>query len=315
MCIAAVKYFKGVGWIGIKNRDRAYKPEIKIKQSHAKGIERLMIYDSKTHWSEGINSAGVAIISSATAVKEDEAEADIGTDHAGNPRTQSNDLNGYSNDGLIIRKALFGKTLDEVKDLCIELKLVGNTYVFNKDKCYLIESGYHEASIERHDSKFEYNIKTIDKDKVSCRTNHGLDLDWNGYQFGSADDHRNIARKSSEIRYKKTIKALKKVKNPEDMLGAISDMSSDKDPQMNPIRTAKTHGSSILVTTGQIQIVPSENLLSYRPIWCTIAFDFDKIDSPKSKTYFEIVSKRNLITIEESFDDILLNKYKELMND
>jgi len=324
MCIAAVKYFGEVGWVGCKNRDRAYKPEIKIKQSYSKGMERLLIWDSKTHWSEGVNEFGIAILSSATAVKEDEAEANINTDSAGNLRNYTNDANGFSNDGVLIRKALFGKTLDEVKDICIDLKLVGNTYIFNKDKCYLIESGYDEPSIERHDIKFKYNVKVIDKDKVSVRTNHGLDLKWNGYQHNKSDAHKEEARKSSEVRYKKVVKALKKIDAPEKMLDALSDMSSDSNGQMNPIRTSKTHGSSILVTTGQIQITPSANLLSYRPIWCNVVFDFDKLDKIVTKTYFEIISKRNLLAlnknfvkknvVKESFDTLLQKAYKDLLN-
>ena len=81
------------------------------------------------------------------------------------------------------------------------------------------------------------------------------------------------------------------------MLKCISN-TDNKNPQLNPLRKSDTHGKSILVTTGQIQIIPSKTLLSYRPIWCDLVFDFDKLDGSTTKTYFEVVSKRNLVTAE-----------------
>jgi hypothetical protein len=60
-----------------------------------------------------------------------------------------------------------------------------------------------------------------------------------------------------------------------------------------------------MVTTGQLMLTPSEMLLSYRPVWCEIDFDFGKLDSQKSKTFFQIVSARKLIG--ESFKDYVKN--------
>jgi len=78
------------------------------------------------------------------------------------------------------------------------------------------------------------------------------------------------------------------------MLDCISN-TENKNPQLNPLRLSKTHGKTILVTTGQIMLIPGEKTLYYRPIWCEINFNFNKIDSPKTKTYFEIISSRKIL--------------------
>ena len=48
MCCVAGKYFKNIGWIIGKNRDRAYKSEVIIKQSLRGGLERLLLWDKET---------------------------------------------------------------------------------------------------------------------------------------------------------------------------------------------------------------------------------------------------------------------------
>jgi len=54
MCIVALKYFTDGGWVGVKNRDRNYKPNIRIRQSFRDDVERLYIWDDKTKYTEGI---------------------------------------------------------------------------------------------------------------------------------------------------------------------------------------------------------------------------------------------------------------------
>ena len=71
MCVIAVKYFKDVGWVGAKNRDRNYLPEIQIVQSDRKKVQRLFIDDELTRYTEGLNEYGVSILSAALAVKDE----------------------------------------------------------------------------------------------------------------------------------------------------------------------------------------------------------------------------------------------------
>ena len=74
MCIVALKHFDDLGWVGVKNRDRNYKPSIMVKQSFSRGIERIYLYDEKTKYTEGMNENGVSILSACTQVKKDEKE-------------------------------------------------------------------------------------------------------------------------------------------------------------------------------------------------------------------------------------------------
>lgn len=77
MCIIIGKYFKDYGWVAIKNRDRNYVPEISFKKTTKDNIEILYFWDNITQYCEGINSAGVGILSASLMVLDDEKEIEI----------------------------------------------------------------------------------------------------------------------------------------------------------------------------------------------------------------------------------------------
>lgn len=285
MCVIAAKYFDNVGWVGGKNRDRNYKPTIEIKQSYRKGTERMYIYDVKTKYTEGLNKQGIAILSSAVAVKKDEKEGFKNPDQVNNNRYDPG-----SPDGKKIRNALLNTTLDSVVKGCIDSQLPGNTLVFTKDKCFLIEGVF----IDTAKTQYEHEVREIKKDQVVVRTNHGLWIE-SGYKEDLEDEHMNNSWKSSVQRREMVIKCIKDQTEPHTFLNCLSDLS-DKNPQMNPVRIEQTHGKSIMRTTGQLLIIPSENTLYYRPIWCNTKFNFDKINHRKSETYFQILSSRSLFS-------------------
>lgn len=286
MCICAVKHFKDVGWVGVKNRDRNYKPTVHIKQSFRGGIERLYIWDEKTKYTEGLNEFGIGIISAAVATKKDEKEV----------ANAAGEESFFSPDGKKIRTALLEKTLEKVISKVIELEVPGNTFCFTKDECWLIEGAFTDEEM----TDYQFKKQKIKKDETCVRTNHGIMLGFAGYQDGpDADEDEKASRLSSETRLKKTEDAIKKVKVAGDMLNCISDDSSDKNPQLNPLRRSETHGSTILVTTGQIMLVPSTLTLSYRPIWSEIEFNFNRLDGETRKTQFEVISKKKLASFNE----------------
>ena len=261
MCVIAAKYFKGVGWVGSKNRDRNYKPTIIIKQSFRKKIERLYLYDTKTKYTEGLNEFGIGILSAAVAVKKDEKEG-----------MKADAENKPSPDGFKIRQALF-----------------------SKNKCVLLEATF----VEDRDSEYVYETEVIKKDEVVVRTNHGI-LITSGYN--KEDDYESW--ESSATRYKKALKGVKKCDNALDMMEAISD-TSDSNFMLNPVRITPSHGANILKTTGQLMLIPSENTLHYRPVWCDIDFStFSKINNSKSKCFYEIISSKNLLSVKESINNI-----------
>jgi len=291
MCIVAAKYFPEVGWVGVKNRDRNYKPIIKIKQSFRNGIERLFMWDEKTKYAEGINEFGIAILSAATAVKNDEKEG-------GKSSAPTKKAEFYSPDGKRIREALFEKTIEKVVAKLIEVEIPGNTLIFTKDKCILLEGTFLVDKETGEEKEYIYKTKVIKKDETVVRTNHGVLLPDAGYQLDSEEEKHRTARISSDARKKKVEQDIQKVVNHVDMLDCVSSLKNS-DPQLNPIRKSKKHGKDIMVTTGQIMICPSEKTLHYRPIWSEVEFNFDKFNGIKNQTFFEIVSTRKLITFKE----------------
>lgn len=74
MCVVVGKYFEGIGWVAVKNRDRNYIPEISFKKKHKNDTEILYFWDDITQYCEGINSAGVGILSASLMVLDDEKE-------------------------------------------------------------------------------------------------------------------------------------------------------------------------------------------------------------------------------------------------
>ena len=298
MCVIAAKYFKDVGWVGVKNRDRNYKPTITIKQSNRRGVERLYLYDDKTKYTEGLNEFGIAIILASIDVKNDETEGFL------NSKIYSHSLD----DGLKIRTALFENSVDNVIEKLIELEISGNILVFSKDNCVLMEAWFNDDNYKEYD----YQKKVIPKSECVVRTNHGLFNKKTGYD-------KNInpeGYESSVTRYKQALKGVEKCDNPNDMIDAISD-TSNANFMLNPLRTNDSHGKHILKTTGQLLLVPAENTLHYRPIWCEMDFStFSRINNKKSKCYYEIISSRKLLTMKENiykYKGIEKMKFKDII--
>lgn len=298
MCLVAVKYFKDIGFCGVKNRDRGYVPLVKIVQSNRNGIQRLYIEDGETRYTEGLNEFGVCILSASLAVKSDEKEGD----KAGKSSKKKSSFYA-SPDGKKIRDALYAKTpLEAVKHL-IQTKLSGSTLVFNEDECYVLELG---KEIEKDGEKlYEFDYKKLDKDQIIVRTNHGIMLPQFGYEKDSDDPHEMRSRKSSEIRRKIALQELEKITDPSEMMDAMSVRRENvRDvAYMNPIRTGDITKKE-MVTTGQIMLTPAERTLHYRPIHSDVEFSYTKLNNPQNKTFFEIISNRKLL----GFKEFLVNK-------
>jgi len=283
MCIVALKHFPNTGWVGVKNRDRNYKPLIYIKQSIRKNIERIYLWDDITKYTEGMNEYGVCILSAAVATKSDEKE--------GAKSRDDSDTTFYSSDGKRIRTALFEKTPEKAIECLEKSQLPGTTIVFNAGVAYLIEAGFKSSG--RDEEEYFFKCRHIDKSETAVRTNHGIWLSWLGYQPSDEDEEQQMSRDSSESRLEQVRKDILTIKEPHKMLDCLSNTDKEN-PQMNPLRMDERKNS--LRTTGQLMLVPSELTLYYRPIWCEILFNFGKLDSTKTKTYFQILSARGVIS-------------------
>jgi hypothetical protein len=299
MCVIACKYFEGTGFVGVKNRDRNYKPSVEVKQSFRKGVERLMFWDDRTKYAEGVNEFGVCILSSAVAVKRDEKEGSKGRGKGGGKGKKRAVF--YSPDGKKIRGALLLKTPKDAVKYLIEKQLPGNTLVFNSQEAYLLE-----ATFTPNKESFVHKLIKLAKDKPMVRTNHGI-LIKSGYVPDSGSDWMEDSYQSSKIRREKVLDALDSIDDPDKMLDAISDSSSDDDFMLNPLRHSDERGKkSILVTTGQIMLVPQDRMMYYRPIWCEVKFNFNKLESRESQTYFQMISCKKLIK-ETTFKEFYFN--------
>jgi hypothetical protein len=300
MCCIAVKYIKGYGWVGAKNRDRNYKTEIEIVNSNRENIQRLYIDDQTTRWTEGVNEYGVAIISASFSVKSDEKE--------GGKVLAKKGKNGkkkamVSPDGLAIRNSLLCKDPKSAAKMLIEKELAGATFIFNSEKCYLLEGGFtvkKADSTDKKPRKYIYNLKEITKDDNHCvRTNHGIDLTQLGYSANATDPKIIQSRQSSEERWKIINNYLRDVEihDPVDFLEAMSQKPND-DPFLNPVRMGDP-GKGDMVTTGQLLINSKERTLHYRPIYSSVHFSYDKLNGQTAKTFFEIISSRKLLSFKE----------------
>lgn len=238
MCVVACKYFNDVGWVGLKQRDRNYSPTVRFVRKAVNGIEVLLYRDCLTGYREGLNENGVSILSASLRVIEDENEI--------------NRINYRSEDGDKIEEALGMGDLDSVLEKCLESGLTGNTLVFDSSRCFLIEAcGYKNIR------PYQSDVVEFDKSELAVRTNHGIKLTWAGYQ--TSDGH---SRLSSESRLRTSLDAIKGVLTPCQIMDALS-VQLYKDPQMNPTRIEKD--SSIMHTTAQILITPSDTSMAFRP--------------------------------------------------
>ena len=299
MCVVAIKKLDKYGWVGVKNRDRNYQCELEIVQSNRNDIQRLYIDDKTSRWTEGINEFGVSILSASFSVKSDEKEG--GKVLVKRKKKRGTD-GYYAPDGKSIRIALFEKTPEAAAKILIERELAGATIIFNKDDAYLLEGGFtikKKHASDKNPRTYIYKLHKLTDDEIIVRTNHGILLPQLGYKEDPEDDYYKRARHSSEMRHVITSKEVKKdtITEPADILDALS-VSPNKDKFLNPIRTGDPKKAD-MVTTGQLMIVPSDMTLHYRPIYSKLTFEYNKLNGPDAKTFFEVISSKKLLSFKE----------------
>ena len=275
MCVVAAKYFEGKGWVGVKNRDRNYIPEISFKRIKLKGTEIMLFWDDITQYSEGFNSGGVAILSASLMVMDDEKEI---TKRSKSP----------SKDGLKIKRALAYPNVKAAAMSLIKQKLTGNTIIFDRDTCYLLEGAWKPGGYKNKD--YEYKIVEVPKNRFVVRTNHGVLLEWAGYQRG-VDDNQTASRISSESRRAIADMVAAKAETPEDIIDGIARTYVDN-PQLNVLRTADDKKQ--MRTTSQILIIPEEKTFFIRPVQSNMKFNFWELNKPDNDLWVEILSNRVL---------------------
>ena len=275
MCIIIGKWFPETGWVGIKNRDRNYVPEISFRKVASDGIEILYFWDDITQYCEGLNSAGVCVISASLMVKDDEKEITVRTKQP-------------SKDGIKIKRALKFPNVKAVARSLIEQKLPGNTLVFDQHTMILIEGCWRPG--EYSSKGYSHKARVIPTDETVVRTNHGVWLPWAGYQRGESEN-QNMSRVSSEARKKIAEMVVLRSNTPDEIIDGLTEDFTGNG-QLNALRT--TTERKKMRTTSQIMLVPKERTMYLRPVQSHIDFNFWKLNDPKQQTWVELMSNRVL---------------------
>lgn len=271
MCVIVGKYFPDKGWVGVKNRDRNYTPNLEFKIVNNNDTERLLFVDQMTGYKEGLNSNGVCILSASLMTLNDEKEI-----------TKSS--TEHSPDGKRISNALMQNTASDALKDCISSKLTGNTIIFNRDTMFLLEACLRNE-------KYFYIWKQISKNVMIARTNHGIWLPWAGYQRNDDNENETLSRISSEARKLQAEYVVKNAITPQDLVDGLCQIYV-RHPQLNIMRT-DTHRKKMR-TTAQEMMIPSERTMYCRPISSHIKFDFWELNKPNRKCWIELLSNRAL---------------------
>lgn len=267
MSLISAKYFNNCGWVLLKNSDSVLKPSVKIRKSFIKQTERLYIWNNLTKFSEGVNEHGVAIVSAISNDDVINAKSVLNVPEDAEVRVRKY----YSPDGLRIRKSLYEKTARHATKKLLENQIPGSIIIADERECFVIQAGFS-------DKNYFYEVKQLE-------TSASIVL-------GEEDD----LTERSDI----AMKAIRFARNQQEFLEAMS-LKSEDAPCKHPLILTNSKNSKR--TSGQIMICPSERTLHYRPIWSESAFDLNSLNKGTEKTFFEVISKRKLISFKEGFQN------------
>lgn len=232
-CIIVATKNKDGDIVLAKNRDRMYDPKFKVVHMIKKGVEIAFWYDEDTGWAEGLNEFGIGLVNTALMVDFDEKEKKI-----------AKKTGQKSEDGERIIAALGEKTVEDALEVAIKHNtgIKGHTFISDaKGNAYKIEATKNHKHIE----------KKINTDKVTVRTNHGLDHPDAGYTKGKD-------RKSSELRMKHTEELVSPKKHTdEEILDILKTQKFEKHSPLNMRRDTKK-----MSTTSQIALNLTKRILT-----------------------------------------------------
>ena len=248
-CITVAKLF-GDDMVLAKNRDRNYKPRLKIVRDRTSyGIETLCVIDVDTDWTEGINSLGIGIVNTALFVKRDEK------DYSKKKKTKA-----PSKDGVRVREALGKGTFQEcVRSLAIyHGGIKGHTFVGNGKKFVTIENTSRTKPVVK--------VKDLTQEPI-VRTNHGIEHTEAGYQAGND-------KLSSELRMINALNVTHQCMNWKYLLPKFFHHHQDKGPKYDLVRSQNKLWTSsqlamnlnqkemiLYLIPGQVKFVGVENHL------------------------------------------------------
>lgn len=234
MCTIIGKKFPNIGWVGVKNRDRSSPTDTNVIRNSRNDLEELTLVDDRTHWSEGMNSHGISIISSSlTPISKNDSE-----EHS-------------SKNGAKIKTALLESTIKDTVRSLIKSKATGCIMIFDKDEMYLLEG----------DDKTERQIVRRITDDMVARTNHGIWIPSAGYQSSSNNKLLELRRISSEARLLIADFIVNVSKTPEEIMVLLAHQWDDN-PQLTTLREPTAEIQTR--TTEQLLLEPYKNIVLLR---------------------------------------------------
>lgn len=260
MCTLVAKKFPNLGWVGIKNRDRPFSTKTELLRSEKHGLQKVALLDERTHWSEGMNSNGVSIISSS-----------LSPDHA----RKAGKLHDSRN-GARIRDALSQPTVEDAVHFLRTSRVTGFLLVFDESTMYVIEGefGTHKQIIRK-----------VTGDSI-VRTNHGIYIPHSGYQRDSDKIKNKMKRVSSEARFLIGEYIAKVAKTPEELMVLMAKKWTNN-PQLTTLRY---HTDDIDIrTTEQLIIEPKNRIMLIRNTDGILDFDQKSANPSGSKILVGIV--------------------------
>jgi hypothetical protein len=206
MCVILYTEINGKK-ILVKNRDRAYKPKVKIIHEIVNGIEVAYLKDESTGWIEGMNANGTGILNS-TLSSHDSKEPSKKLKKKGN---------------VIYNSLINNKSNRNFYDI-----------INNAQKDYILEGHTllcHDNDIYHIENTLKNNFVAERIDKPSVYSNYGIRIKDAGYTkcikglstFLRADITRNQLRKN-------------KIKSEDDLINLLNTNYINIDPRFHPYR-------------------------------------------------------------------------------
>lgn len=266
-CIIGAGAFEGRNCL-LKVRDRNYVPAVRLIRDLIDGVEVAYLLDLDTDWSEGLNEYGIAVVSSALMVIEDETVK--------KERTKAPD-------GIKIRKILGEESLGSAVNEAVRNGVTGHTFIASPTEI---------ATIEMDGEHPEVRILDTADSKVAVRTNHGEDIPEAGYTEGD-DFASSKSRKQQAEKYLHGVKTvadlgitlpahrMKNREHPNCMIRDTEDMFTSSIAVVDPEQLSM----SLYLLPGKIDFYGVENRLpeGYSPKIQLDIFAFSASEWEKEK--------------------------------
>ena len=329
MCVIIAKKCKLKGskkenWFLYKVRDRAYDPVYTVKYNSKGDVQAVFLVDQSSDWTEGVNSAGIMLVSASLQNHEDKK------DGQSKSKTSNNIPKQVTRNGVILRQVLRLDNINDVVDRLVEEKFTGNTFVSDGNKLFILEIYIKSDNIKKYKDEYikdfdinkytdaeiklkimnnlqpddyEVNVREIKKDIMVARTNHGIIDSDAGYQPSDA------GYESSTLRLKTALDALKVLdleSHPFETLTLLKNLTQENNKEENnPIRV-KGNDSGFFSGT-IVMLTPTGSLFAV-PLHSTFEnVDFNRIHKER-KVSFVLLPKN--LPLFESFKGMV---YKEMI--